>query len=73
MKIYSVGGELFHADVRTDRQTVMTKLLLAFRKFLRTRENWTYFHEHIFLEDKGAICSNGPVMRYTSVIKRLES
>jgi len=38
MKIRPVGGELFHADGRTDgqtgRQTDMTKLILAFRNFV---------------------------------------
>ena len=32
MKIHPVGAELFHAD-RTDRQTDMTKIIAAFRKF----------------------------------------
>jgi hypothetical protein len=30
MKIISVRDELFHADGQTDRQTDMTKLILAF-------------------------------------------
>jgi len=33
MKIRPVGAELFHVDIRTDGQTDMTKLILAFRKF----------------------------------------
>jgi hypothetical protein len=35
MKIRSVGAELFHADGRTDRQTDMTNLILAFRNFAK--------------------------------------
>jgi hypothetical protein len=31
MKILSVEAELFHAVVRTDRQTDMTKLIVDFR------------------------------------------
>jgi hypothetical protein len=30
MKILSVGADLFHADRQTDRQTDMTKLIVAF-------------------------------------------
>jgi len=33
MKILSVGAELFRADGQTDRQTDMTKLVVAFRSF----------------------------------------
>ena len=33
LKIRPVGAELFHADGRTDRQTNMTKLIVAFRNF----------------------------------------
>jgi hypothetical protein len=33
MKIRPVGAELFHADGRTDGQTDMTKLIVAFGKF----------------------------------------
>ena len=33
MKIRPVGAELFHADGRTDRQTDMTKLTVAFTQF----------------------------------------
>ena len=33
MKIHPVGTELFHADKRTDGQTDMTNLTVAFRKF----------------------------------------
>jgi len=38
MQIRSMGAELFHADGRTDRRTDgqkdMTKLIVAFRKFV---------------------------------------
>ena len=33
MKIHTVGTELFHAEGRTDGQTDMTKLIVAFRNF----------------------------------------
>jgi hypothetical protein len=33
MTIRPVGAELFHAEGRTDRQTDMTKLIVAFRNF----------------------------------------
>ena len=31
-----MGAELFHADRRTDKQTDMTKLIVAFRNFANT-------------------------------------
>ena len=34
MKIRPVGAELFHADRRTDGQTDMTKIIVAFRNFV---------------------------------------
>jgi len=34
MKIRSVEAELFRADTRMDRQTGMTKLIVAFQNFL---------------------------------------
>ena len=37
MKICPVGAELFHTDLRTDGQTDMTKLIVAFRNYARTR------------------------------------
>jgi len=33
----SSGDELFHADVRTDGQTDMTKLTFAFRNFAHSK------------------------------------
>jgi len=33
MKIRQVGAELFHVDGRTDEQTDITKLIVAFRNF----------------------------------------
>jgi hypothetical protein len=35
MKIYLVGAELFHADGRTDGRTDITKLIIAFRSFVK--------------------------------------
>jgi hypothetical protein len=37
MKIRLVGAELIHADGQKDRQTDMTKQIVAFRKFFRVR------------------------------------
>ena len=43
MKILLVGAELFHADKQvdgqTDRQTDMTKLIVAFRNFANAPKN----------------------------------
>jgi len=36
MKIRPVGTEMFRADKRTDGQTGMTKLIVAFRNFAYT-------------------------------------
>jgi hypothetical protein len=45
MKIHPVGSELFHAKGRTDGQTGMTKLILAFRNFAKTHKNkWAKHH-----------------------------
>jgi len=35
MKISPVGVELFHADARTDGHTSMTKLIIAFRNYVK--------------------------------------
>jgi len=35
MQIHPVGAELFHADIRTDRQTDTTKLITAFRNYAK--------------------------------------
>jgi hypothetical protein len=37
IKILLLGAELFHADGQTERQTDMTKLILAFRNFANAR------------------------------------
>ena len=34
-----VGVELFHADGRTDGQTAVTKLIVAFRSFAKAPKN----------------------------------
>jgi len=39
MKILQVGTELFHVDGRTDRQTDITKLIVAFRNFAKAPES----------------------------------
>jgi len=36
MKIRPVGAKLFHVNARTDRQTDMTKPMVAFRNFAET-------------------------------------
>jgi hypothetical protein len=40
MKIRPVGAELFRADGQTDRQTAMTKLIVAFRNLSSTPNKW---------------------------------
>jgi hypothetical protein len=39
MKIRPVEAELFHIDGRTDRETGMTKLIVAFRNFAKAHKN----------------------------------
>jgi hypothetical protein len=39
MKIRPAGAELFHADGRTDGQTDMTKLVVAFRNIANAPKN----------------------------------
>jgi len=39
MKIRLVGAEVFYEDGRTDRQTDMTKLIVAFRSFANAPKN----------------------------------
>jgi hypothetical protein len=39
MKIRPVGAEMFHADVRRDRQTYMTKLTVTIRSFTNVPKN----------------------------------
>jgi hypothetical protein len=46
MVIHSMVAELFHADGRKDRQTDMTKLIVALRSFTKApkSENWQCHH-----------------------------
>jgi hypothetical protein len=55
MKIRPVEAELFHEDGRTDRQTDLTKLIVAFRNFVNSLKhcgagnltsNWTAQSTH---------------------------
>jgi len=39
MKVRLEGAELLHTDGRTDGQTDMTKLILAFRNFVNASKN----------------------------------
>jgi len=39
MKMCPVGAELFHADGRTEVQTDVTKLIVAFRSFAKAPKN----------------------------------
>jgi hypothetical protein len=39
MKNHPVGAKLFHADGRTDRQTDLTKLIVAFCNFVNMPKN----------------------------------
>jgi hypothetical protein len=45
MKIRTVGGELFHAGGRTDRQTDTTKLIAEFRNVLTRLKKTKNFRE----------------------------
>jgi hypothetical protein len=47
-KIRPVGAELFHADRRTD----MTKLIVAFRDFVKASKNQSVNHQSVKLTDK---------------------
>jgi len=52
MTIRRVGEELFHADGRTDRQTDMTKLTVAFRIFANALKNEISFFHLTFAFEK---------------------
>jgi len=41
MKIRPVGAELFHADGRADKRTVVTEIIVAFRNFAKAPRNCT--------------------------------
>jgi len=41
IKVHPVGAELFHADGQTDRETEMTKLIVATCNFARVLKNVT--------------------------------
>jgi hypothetical protein len=45
MKTSSMGAELFRADGRTDKQTDMTKVIVAFRNFENAHLNDNYFRK----------------------------
>ena len=45
MKIRPVGSELSNADGLTDRQTDMTKLIVAFRNFEKASKNGSYISD----------------------------
>jgi hypothetical protein len=47
IKIRPMGAELFHADRRTERQTDMTKRIVAFRNFAKAPKN-LYYTERFF-------------------------
>jgi hypothetical protein len=44
-----VGPELFHADVQTDRQTDMTKLILAFCCFTKAETTPVSYRSYTWL------------------------
>ena len=56
MKIRPAGAELYHADRRTDGQTDVTKLIVAFRNFSNEprSERMSYIKEgtHILVQNK---------------------
>jgi hypothetical protein len=43
LKISPVGAEVFHAEGKTERQTDMTKLLVALCNFANTPKNLLFF------------------------------
>jgi len=49
MKILPVRAELFQSDGRTDGQSVMTQLIVAFRYFFKTRLNIGNFRKKVTL------------------------
>ena len=52
MKICRVGAKLFHAD----RQTDMTKVIVALRNFVNLPKNVEIFHIFILVNNTKAIC-----------------
>ena len=46
MNIRPVGAELFHADGRTDGRTDMTKLIVAFRNFVKEPKNHYIYQQY---------------------------
>jgi hypothetical protein len=46
MKIHPVGDELFHAEGRTDGQTNMPKLIVAFRNFEKALKSNNHLQQH---------------------------
>ena len=50
MKIRPVGAKFFHSDRRTDRQTDMTKLIVAFCSFSYAPKNANFTVLFLFLE-----------------------
>jgi hypothetical protein len=61
MTIHQVGAELFYADRTTDRQTDMTKLIVAFRNFAKRAFFFFFF---FFVIRARSICP-----RYTAAYK----
>jgi len=55
MKIRQVGAELFHVDERTDEQTDITKLIVAFRNFTNAPQ---YIYIYIYATCVG-VCMCG--------------
>jgi len=49
MNILSLGAELLHAGGRTDGQTDMTKLIVAYRNFANALKKTSAFCLHVLL------------------------
>jgi hypothetical protein len=55
-----MGAELFHAEIRTEGQTDMTKLIVAFRNFANATKNsqfcpqnaLTFRHQASYVQDR---------------------
>jgi len=49
MKFRRVGAEFFHADIRADGQTDMTKLIVAFRNSSNSPKTIVLFYQSYML------------------------
>ena len=64
MRVRLEGGELFHVDGLTDRQTDMTKLIVAFHNFSNAPKNTlkSNFHINNILVYNSYLTGNTPIV-----------